>query len=108
METTMAPRNNHGSLLGYSALIADASGHDEAALVDLVEDFMRSRTGGTLDALSRAHFVDLAREGLDDILTWHHCGTVNGMTLATYCEIVGLTYPSALGTATPAGPGQRT
>jgi hypothetical protein len=104
----LRPSNNHGSLLGYSALIADAIGHDDGALVDLVEDLMRSRTGGTLDGLSRAHFVDLAREGLDDILTWHHCGTVNGMTLAAYCEILGFTYPSALGTATPARPGRWT
>ena len=85
-----------GTLLGYSALIADAISNDDDALLDLVEDFMRGRTGGTLDALSRAEFVHLARESLDDILLWHLAGVVNGSTLARYCDVLGLTYPTCL------------
>ena len=50
----MALRNStDGALLGYSATIAAAtSNDDDDALLDLVEEFMRGRTGGTLDALS--------------------------------------------------------
>lgn len=93
----MALRNTtDGALLGYSALIAAAINDHDDALLDLVEEFMRGRTGGTLDALSRAEFIYLARESLDDVLAWHHAGAVNGTTLTNYCEVLGLTYPTCL------------
>ncbi len=94
----MALRNQtDGALLGYSVTIAAAISNDDDALLDLVEDFMRGRTGGTPDALSRAEFVTLARESLADVLAWHHAGTVNGMILTRYCDVLGLTYPACLG-----------
>jgi hypothetical protein len=95
----MALRNRtDGTLLGYSAAIAAAISNDDDALLDLVEEFMRSRTGGTLDALSRPEFVSLARGSLDDVLAWHHAGAVDGMTLTRYCTVLGLTYPIGLAT----------
>jgi hypothetical protein len=84
----MALRNNtDGTLLGYSAAIAAAISNDDDTLLDLVEEFMRGRTGGTLDALSRPEFVYLARESLDDVLTWHHAGAVHGITLTQHCAV---------------------
>ena len=98
----MALRNStDGALLGYSAAIASAISNDDDALLDLVEEFMRGRTGGTLDALSRPEFVYLARESLDDVLTWHRAGAVNGMTLMHYCAVLGLTFPACLDKPTP-------
>ena len=94
----MAQRNRtDGALLGYSAAIAEAIGSDDDALIDLVEEFMRIEHS-TLDALTRARFVHLARESLDDILAWHHGGPVNGTTLADYCTSFGLAYPISLTT----------
>ena len=93
----MALRNaSDGTLLGYSAAIAAAISNDDDALLDLVEDLMRGRTGGTLDWLSRPEFAYLARESLDDVLRWHQVGAVQGMTLADYCAALGLTYPASL------------
>jgi len=98
----MALRNRtDGTLLGYSAAIAAAISNDDDALLDLVEDFMRGRTGGTLDALSRPEFVYLARASLDDLLAWHNASAVNGMTLTHYCNVLGLTYPACLDKPTP-------
>lgn len=98
----MALRNRtDGTLLGYSAAIAAAISNDDDALLDLIEEFMRGRTGGTLDALNRPAFVYLARESLDDVLAWHHAGAVNGMTLTRYCAVLGLTYPVCLDMPTP-------
>ena len=90
-----------GALLGYSATIAAAISDDDDALLDLVEEFMRGRTGGTLAALSRPEFVYLARESLDDVLAWHRAGAVNGMTLTHYCAVLGLTYPACIDKPTP-------
>ena len=59
---------------------------------------MRGAAGGTLDVLSRAVFDRLVRESLDDVLAWHHAGVVDGITLARYCAILGLTYPLGLDT----------
>src|SRR5664279_1090510 len=92
----MALRNStDGALLGYSAAIASAISNDDDALLDLVEEFMRDRTGGTLYALSRPEFVYLARESLDDVLAWHRAGAVNDMTLTHYCAVLGLTFRPA-------------
>ena len=97
----MALRNRtDGTLLGYSAAISATIGSDEDALIDLVEEFMRIEHS-TLDALTHARFVFLARESLDDILAWHHGGQVNGFTLADYCASLGLAYPPSL---TPPNP----
>jgi hypothetical protein len=93
----MTNRTSDGTLLGYGRWIAEAIRNDDDALLDLVEDFMRTETGGTLDSLSSADFARLARQSLTDILAWHIAGDVNGVTLARYCETVGLTYPEALG-----------
>lgn len=92
----MALRSPAGALLGYSAAIAEAISNDDDALLDLVEDFMRGRTGGTLDALSAASFTRLARQSISDIVAWSMVGSVDDITLARYCEILGLTYPTCL------------
>lgn len=77
----------------YSGLIAEAIGKDDAALVGLVEDFMRAETGGALDGLGPAEFADLARGCLADILDWQATGEVGGLTLAGYCEASQLVCP---------------
>lgn len=95
----MALRNRtDGTLLGYSAAIGAAIGSDDDALIDLVEEFMRVEHS-TLDTLTRARFVYLARESLDDILAWNESGPVNGTTLADYGASFGLVYPASLTTA---------
>lgn len=95
----MAHRSPDGTLLGYSAPIAAAIGNDDDALLDLVEEFMRGRTGGTLDAVSAvsaASFDLLARQAMSDIIAWSIVGAVDEITLVRYCEILGLTYPTCL------------
>lgn len=95
-ETTMAIRTNDGTLLGYSAAIADAIRAEDDALLDLVEEFMRGRTGGTLDALTASEFDRLAHASLADLMLWAATGIVDGMTLHNYCRILGLSYPPTL------------
>ena|SRR5580765_1068899 len=92
----MALRSPAGALLGYSAAIADAISNEDDALLDLVEEFMRGRTGGTLDTLSAASFDRLARQSMSDIVAWSIVGPVEDMTLVRYCDILGLTYPTCL------------
>jgi hypothetical protein len=93
---TMAHRSPDGTLLGYSAPIAAAIGNDDDALLDLVEEFMRGHTGGSLDAVSAATFDLLARQAMSDIIAWSIVGAVDEITLVRYCEILGLTYPTCL------------
>jgi hypothetical protein len=94
----MTNRTNNGTLLGYGRSIAEAIDTDDDALLDLVEDLMPTETGGTLDALSSADFERLGRQSMADVLAWDIAGAVDGITLARYCEITGLTYPQALDT----------
>lgn len=94
--TRMANRAGAGALIGYAHTIAEAIGSDDDALLDLVEDFMRTETGGTLDSLDRVSFDRLARACMADVLAWDVAGDVNGVTLADYCQTMGLTYPAAL------------
>jgi hypothetical protein len=63
-------RTNNGTLLGYVRSIAEAIDTDDDALLDLVEDLMRTETGSTLDALSGTDFERLARQSMTDILAW--------------------------------------
>jgi hypothetical protein len=94
----MTNRTDSGTLLGYGRSIAAAIGTDDDALLDLVEDLMRTETGGTLDALSSADFERFARQSMTDILAWEIAGAVDGITLARYCDIMGLAHPEALDT----------
>ena len=91
-------RTNNGTLLGYVRSIAEAIDTDDDALLDLVEDLMRTETGSTLDAFSGTDFERLARQSMTDILAWDIAGAVDGITLTRYCEIMGLTYPEARAT----------
>ena len=90
------PTTTHSTTpLGYGALIAEAIGSADDAVLDLVEEFMRTETGGTLDALDAATFDRLARDCMADVVAWDLAG-VEGVTLARYCETMGLAYPAAL------------
>jgi len=55
---------------------------------------MREETGGVLDHLSAARFTALARESYGDAQAWDWVGPINGVTLADYCTVLGLTVPS--------------
>lgn len=92
----MAKRASDGTPLGYARLIADAIGSDDAAILALVEEFMRGETGGTLDAIDAITFGRLARQCLADVVAWDLAGDVDGVTLTSYCQTMGLTYPAAL------------
>jgi hypothetical protein len=94
----MTNRTGDGTLIGYTRSIGAAIGSDDDALLDLVEDFMRAETGGTLDALSGPNFDRLARGCMADVLAWNVAGAVNGVTLTGYCATGGLPYPEALDT----------
>ena len=94
----MTNRASDGTLLGYGGLIAEAIGSEDEAVLALVEDFMRTETGGTLDALDAATFDRLARGCMADVLAWDLAGAagIDGVTLARYCETMGLAHPDAL------------
>lgn len=92
----MTTRDSHGALLGYSRAIADAIGTDHDDLLALVEDFMRSSTGGTLDALPSRDFDRLARTSMAEVIAWDIAGEIDGINLADYCEIMSLAYPASL------------
>lgn len=90
----MTTRDSNGTLLGYSRAI----GTDDDALLALVEEFMRSSTGGTLDALPSLDFDRLARTSMADVIAWDVAGEIDGISLARYCEIMSLAYPDSLHT----------
>lgn len=81
-------------MTGYAALIAQATDQRDPATVALVEELMREETGGVLDHLSAHRFANLARESFADAQAWQRLGPVNGVTLADYCTVLGLTVPS--------------
>ena len=81
--------------MSYAALIAQDTRTADPATVALVEDLMRSERS-TLDGLSRDEFTRLARRSYRDARAWASCGAVDGITLADYCEAMGLAYPAAL------------
>lgn len=78
---------------GYAALIAEATGGRDPETVALVETLMREETGSVLDHLSAARFAALARQAYADAQAWQSLGPVNGITLARYCAVLGLTPP---------------
>ncbi|PZS29513.1 MAG: hypothetical protein DLM61_12700 [Pseudonocardiales bacterium] len=92
----MTTRDSYGALLGYGRAIADAIGTDDNDLLALVEDFMRSSTGGTLDALPSRDFDRLARTSMTDVIAWDIAGEIDGINLTGYCEIMNLAYPASL------------
>lgn len=94
----MTNRDAAAALLGYGRAIADAIDSHDDALFELVENFMRSETGGVLDALSSTDFELLARRCMTDVLACDLTGAVDGVTLARYCQTMDLTYPDALDT----------
>lgn len=79
---------------GYAALIAQATDQRDPATLALVEELMREETGGVLDHLSAPRFTALARESYLDAQAWQRLGPINGVTLADYCTVLGLTVPS--------------
>lgn len=79
---------------GYTALIAQATDQRDPTTLALVEELMRAETGGVLDHLSAPRFVALARESYVGAQTWQRVGPINGVTLADYCTVLGLTVPS--------------
>ena len=79
---------------GNAALIAEATDQRDPETVALVEELMREETGGVLDHLSAARFAALARESYADARSWQWLGPINGVTLADYCTVLGLTPPS--------------
>lgn len=81
-------------MTGYAALIAQATDQRDPATLALVEELMRENTGGVLDHLSAPRFAALAREAYVDAQTWQRVGPINGVTLADYCAVLGLTVPS--------------
>lgn len=81
-------------MTGYAALIAQATGQRDTATVALVEELMREDTGGVLDHLSAPRFAGLARAAFADAQAWQRLGAINGVTLADYCTVLGLTVPS--------------
>lgn len=81
-------------LRGYSALISSATGANDAPTIALIEDFVRQETGGCLDHLPVDRFTALARMAYADARAWNNLGKVNGITLAAYCDAIGLVPPS--------------
>jgi hypothetical protein len=79
---------------GYAALIAQATDQRDPATIALVEELMREEAGGVLDHLSAARFTALTRESYLDARAWQRLGQINGVTLADYCTVLGLTVPS--------------
>src|SRR5262249_51149825 len=59
---------------GYAALIADVIGTDDPATLALVEELMRTDTGGPLDALHPAAFRDAIAVALADAATMAYAG----------------------------------
>lgn len=85
----------------YSDTIKTAIGRNDDALAEIVEDFMRL-SHSTLDALSLPAFTLCAQVAYGDVWTWHTADqatideTFMGLTLASYCEGMGLDYPAAV------------
>lgn len=79
---------------GYAALIAQATNQQDAPTLALVEELMREETGGVLDHLSAPRFAHLARESYADAQAWQRIGAINGITLADYCNVLGLIRPA--------------
>ena len=46
----------------YQKMIAQATGVDDAAQLEEIEDMMRDEAGGTLDHLGPTEFAELARD----------------------------------------------
>lgn len=44
--------------------------------------------------LSASRFATLAREAYADAKSWQWLGPINGVTLADYCNVLGLTPPA--------------
>ena len=81
-------------MTGYAALIAEATDQQDTATLALVEELMREETGGVLDHLSAPRFAALARESYADAQAWQRIGAITGVTLADYCNVLGLIRPA--------------